>query len=221
MDFLSKLLMSIVIYTLVSCGGGGNSDESVDDQPEAVSNKTLEFRIIERYADLSAGKSQFEGVWESDCYFNNKASTYSKELYAFHLDGLYYAQPLFNDAACSIKSSRVWVIYYGLVENNEAIKLSNGSEDIAVQQLQLRLMIESRRRVLPVEQLSIDDLLYYRTDILAFKVIANRLYSTDDYGPDSSRFLDAFPQFYRNKAGGEQSLTEEEINQLAVDTFGQ
>ena len=221
MDFLNKLLMISMICLLIGCGGGDKSEVTVDGQPEDLSNKKLEFRIIERYADLTASESQLVGVWESDCYFNNKASTYSKELYAFHLDGVYYAQPLFNDAACSIKSSRVWVIYYGFIENNEAIVLTNGADDVEVQQLQLRLMIESRRRVLPVEQLSIDDLQYYKTDTRAFKIIANRLYTTDDYGPNSANFLTGFPEYYRNKASGEQTLSEAEIDQVALDTFGQ
>ncbi|MDH3327042.1 MAG: hypothetical protein OEM38_10040 [Gammaproteobacteria bacterium] len=220
---MRSVTSSILIYFavfLASCGAGKTDDNVIVDTPKTTS--VLEFKYIERYADLQADSLFFEGVWESECVgvgsVNSKKSTY-----AFYLDGFFIEEPLYDDRICVDKSSRNHSMQFGRIISYLPIALTNGSQNIEVQEVTFNVKTNDpvRGRPLRVNEVNWDMLFNEHLEMKAYRIIANRLYITQDYNPSSNGFLSGSTSiFLRNKAIDIGTLTESDIDVMAEQIFG-
>ncbi|MDH5257755.1 MAG: hypothetical protein OEX07_07095 [Gammaproteobacteria bacterium] len=215
------LCILVVIYTSLSGCGGGSESNPVSPEPLSKSGpKSPEFQIVERFIDSTESATYLEGVWESACISSGIDASYRKATYTFHLNGYYFVSPVFSDSNCRIRGSQKPYVRYGIVKKIEPVTLYNGSENITVQEVTIQLMKESRNRYLTLEEVSLDKLVDDKIQIMAYKIVENRLYSTDDYGPSSYNMLTNEIGYLTNTESDNNGLSEEDVDIKAEQLFG-
>jgi len=215
------IYLFLMIILISGCGGEneGNIENTEDDPPSSVA-KTIEYRVIELYADLTANPTFLQGVWESACFANNQNNSFNKIRRIYHLDGVFREVASFNDINCTIRNSRNTVRLFGTMNNIESLQLFNGKENIEVRKISSNLMSAPIRGfTIPLQNLTLEDLTPHSTTIEVFSIVANRLYISDDFGPNSYALLNNSETYLINNTISTEGKTNSEIDQLAIELF--
>ena len=205
-----------------SCGGGKsqNEAENLENDSLLTAAKTIEYRVIELYANLTANPTFLEGIWESACLANNQNNSFNKIRRIYHLDGIFREVASFNDINCTIKNSRNTIRLFGTITNIETLPLFNGEENIEVQQITSNLMSAPIRGfAIPLQDLTLDDLSPHSVSIEAFRIVENRFYVSENFGPNSYTLLGNRDTYLVNNAISTNDKSEAEIDQLAINLF--
>jgi len=218
----------IIIYSIINlmivitaCSNSNDtSTKPITNTTSPNAPKTTEYSVIELYADLSASPTFLEGIWESSCVANNLNNSFYKSRRVFHLDGVFREVASYNDVNCNIRNSRNTVRLFGTMSNIENIELYNGLGNIEVQKITSNLMSAPIRGMpIPLQNITLEDLTSHSTTIEAFSLVQNRLYITDDFGPNAYNLLGTQRNYLVNNSIDSNGKTESEIDQLAVNLF--
>lgn len=224
---MKKIILSYIIILFLlfplACSKSSNSanelKKTTNDTPSNTA-KITEYSVIELYADLTASPTFLEGVWESNCYANSQNNSFNKNRRIFHLDGVFREVASFNDSNCTIRNSRNTVRLFGTMSNLEPLQLYNGETNIEVEKITSNLMSAPIRGFpIPLQDLTLDDLSPHSTTIEVFSIVANRLYVTDDFGPNSYELLGTGNNYLINQAIETEGKTKVEIDQQAIALF--
>ena len=219
LPFSSFVCLIIILASGCSSGVDKNVENTENDSP-SESPKTIEYSVIELYADLTANPTFLEGVWESTCFANSQNNSFNKIRRIYHLNGVFREVASFNDINCTIRNSRNTVRLFGSISNIESLQLFNGEENIEVEKITSDLLAAPIRGFsIPLQNLTLEDLNSHSTTVEVFSIVANRLYVSDDFGPNSYALLNNSDTYLINDTINTDGKTETEIDQLAIDLF--
>jgi len=218
---LNLIIIFTSLFLLASCASENEEEQipSIDTPPvKSKTATTPEHRVIELYADLDAAPNSLEGIWESVCIASEFNSGYYQIRRIYHLNGIFREIAFYNDEYCTAKNSRNTTRLFGTISNIEEVEIFNGIENIQLTQVESDLLYAPiRGRPIPLENLTLDNLVSHSSIIEAFDIVENRLYVTEEFSSNSYELIGNNQQYLINKTIDVFEKTEEEIDQLAID----
>jgi len=195
-----------------------DSDTPAENNKATNNANIPEYRVIELVANINSSSTNLEGIWESVCHKNNNNINYIKERRIYHLNGVFKEIAIYNDKNCRIRNSANNGRLIGTFNPIDSLQLFNGVTNIDVNQISITYnATPTRGRPIPLDQITEDDLLSHSTAMEAFVIIGNRLYISEDYGPNSYALLNDGTRYLINQNLDTNNMSNNELNQAAIN----